>query len=119
MLDIGRKMLKIHDEKAGAVMEYEEYAEKSKKEYESLCMRCGACCGILNDPCRHLRKNEGQNSCFCSVYPERHGMHETVSGESFHCVEIREILHENWLGKENCAYFKRNSEAQPLLEIRS
>jgi hypothetical protein len=96
-------------------MDYEEYSEKRRIEHESLCMRCGACCGILNDPCQHLKKDDSQHSFFCSIYQERHGMHETISGESFHCVDIREILHENWLGKENCAYFKRVSSAQLVM----
>ncbi len=59
--------------------------------YEGLCKRCGACCGAFDDPCINLKKDTN-GKYYCSVYENRHGLQKTVSGKSFNCVSIRDIL---------------------------
>ncbi len=79
---------------------------KIQEKYENLCNRCGLCCGSANDPCVHLEKKG--NEFFCNIYDNRFGVHHTISGKEFRCVPIREIIHENWFGKEKCAYYFKN-----------
>ncbi|MFA5362698.1 MAG: hypothetical protein WC335_05560 [Candidatus Omnitrophota bacterium] len=78
-----------------------EYAE----EYESLCRRCGACCGAFDgDPCANLRKSADNNGYFCKVYDTRLGPQKTVSGKPFTCVLIRENLKKSSLPFPGCPY---------------
>ncbi|MBN1521901.1 MAG: hypothetical protein JW928_05145 [Candidatus Aureabacteria bacterium] len=84
-----------------------------EKNYESLCLQCGICCGILNDPCIHLKK-DGQLTR-CEVYSDRFREHTTVSGKTLRCIPIRNILHEDWLGKDRCAYVRALQQSCYLL----
>ena len=56
---------------------YHSLQEQQKKEWEELCLRCGACCGIFDDdPCQHLKKvKEGQ--FVCQIYDNRLGIQKT------------------------------------------
>jgi hypothetical protein len=88
-------------------MEQQAYLEKQQKlqnYYESLCKRCGACCGALSDePCARLvREPDGKYSC--SVYAQRIGLQRTVTGKEFHCVPIRDLRPN--LPFRGCAYFE-------------
>jgi len=82
------------------------YIRKQKEEeirYESLCNRCGACCGALDgDPCEELRRDDS-GKYFCSVYENRIGMHKTISGKQFACVPIRDLRPN--LPFRDCVYF--------------
>ena len=84
---------------------YQVYMKNKEEEYESLCKRCGRCCGVLNDPCVHLKKDE-EDKFFCEIYDHRLGEHKTQSGNTFQCVPVRKILHKDWVGKENCVYYQ-------------
>lgn len=78
--------------------------EKKFQEYENLCKRCGACCGLLDaDPCENLVLDKDKK-CFCKVYTNRFGLQKTLSGKYFLCVPIRKVLSENWTGSETCNY---------------
>ena len=85
---------------------YQKLQAEQLEEWESLCTRCGACCGALDgDPCEHLIElPDGKYSC--SIYNHRFGLHKTRSGRPFRCVPIRKILHKSWPGDECCAYKK-------------
>lgn len=73
------------------------------QEYEALCLRCGACCGIHDsDPCSNLVK-DASGSYFCRDYDNRLGIQTTVSGKTFTCVQIRDLLKFD-LPYSGCAY---------------
>ncbi|MFA5005238.1 MAG: hypothetical protein WC561_03810 [Candidatus Omnitrophota bacterium] len=82
------------------------YSQKQKEEqeqYESLCRRCGACCGAYSgDPCLNLEK-EPSGKYRCKVYENRIGMQKTVSGKNFACVPIRDLRPN--LPFKGCAYY--------------
>ncbi len=83
---------------------YESYLKKAQEENESLCKRCGACCGVVeNDPCVHLERRP-DNTYFCSIYDRRFGTHKTVHGNEFKCVPLRHIVFGFWDGASNCGY---------------
>lgn len=84
--------------------EYAQWMREKEAQWESLCTRCGACCGVVEgDPCEHLiQEDDGKYSC--SIYENRFGLHKTVSGRPFQCVPIRQILHKKWPGDECCGY---------------
>ena len=85
---------------------YQDYLKKKSEEHESLCRRCGCCCGVLDgDPCQHLVA-DGPNAYRCDIYENRIGLHKTKSGKEMKCVPIRDILFESWSGSENCIYKK-------------
>lgn len=90
--------------------EYQRLQEKLERQWEALCRRCGACCGAAEgDPCEHLVKlDNGEYSC--TIYTDRFSLHQTVSGRTFHCVPIRNILHQSWIGNSHCAYKKRPTQ---------
>lgn len=83
---------------------YADLMKKRHAEWEAKCMRCGACCGIIEgDPCEHLyQADDGLYAC--SIYKDRFGLHKTVSGKPFMCVPIRNILHTAWPGDQCCGY---------------
>jgi uncharacterized cysteine cluster protein YcgN (CxxCxxCC family) len=82
---------------------YQEYRRKKETEWEALCTRCGVCCGVYEDPCRHLLKaNDGKY--LCGIYPERFGERESISGKKFKCVHITQILSRSWFNDRFCAY---------------
>ena len=85
---------------------YEKVLADRDAAYESLCLRCGQCCGAHSeDPCRQLEKMpDGRYGC--KVYDRRHGLQETISGRSFMCVNIRNVI---TAGAEyyNCPYCRK------------
>ncbi|MDD5504069.1 MAG: hypothetical protein PHV77_02000 [Candidatus Omnitrophica bacterium] len=84
---------------------YAAYLELKEKEHESLCLRCGRCCGIPDDPCAHLEKI-GESVYACNTYANRLGRRKTISGKEFTCVHIKELIKKDAL-PENCAYLER------------
>jgi len=88
-------------------MDEEKYIKKLTEKdetFEAECLRCGKCCGLQDDPCRELRKRE-DGAYFCVDYAHRIGRHETVSGVSFNCVDIREHIGGHSL-RQDCGYRK-------------
>lgn len=86
---------------------YQFYLTQQERLWESLCGRCGACCGVVEgDPCEHLIE-ESNGHYQCSIYDNRFGIHKTKSGKAFECVPIRDILHKSWPG-DNCCGYKKN-----------
>ena len=83
---------------------YGNWHKQQERIWEAKCLRCGACCGIVEgDPCEHLvSTNDGKYAC--RIYENRFGLHKTISGKEFMCVPIRKILHESWPGDECCGY---------------
>lgn len=85
---------------------YQDLLRKWERQWESLCTRCGACCGVKEgDPCEHLQELSGGRYA-CAIYENRFGFHKTRSGRTFQCVPIRQILHKSWPGDECCGYKK-------------
>ena len=83
---------------------YDQWHDIQAKRWESLCGRCGACCGVTEgDPCEHLRGSR-KGEYFCSIYENRFGEHRTVSGKIFMCVPMRQLIHGSWPGDECCGY---------------
>lgn len=82
-----------------------EYQIEMEKWYESICRRCGKCCGVGDgDPCGRLVKMF-DGTYQCSKYEGRLGPQVTVSGKTFNCVMIREVLkHRETI--PDCAYRK-------------
>jgi uncharacterized cysteine cluster protein YcgN (CxxCxxCC family) len=71
---------------------YIETQDKAAAEYESLCRRCGTCCGAQGgDPCANLKEDAAGNYR-CVNYGVRLGVQKTVSGRQFTCVPIRDVL---------------------------
>jgi hypothetical protein len=86
--------------------EYISYQENKLKQFESLCVRCGSCCGAAdNDPCQHLILDK-DGKYFCNTYENRFGLQKSKSGREFLCVPIRQILFQSWSGSWKCAYKK-------------
>jgi uncharacterized cysteine cluster protein YcgN (CxxCxxCC family) len=84
---------------------YRSYLELKEKEYESICLMCGKCCGLLNDPCQHLQKLSA-NTYSCRIYDNRLGLHKTVKGNNFTCVPIKDLVKKDAL-PYGCAYSER------------
>ncbi|MDD5136444.1 MAG: hypothetical protein PHX20_05170 [Candidatus Omnitrophica bacterium] len=75
------------------------------REFESLCLRCGKCCGIDQDPCSQLAKTpDGRYTC--KIYAQRLGAQKTVSGHTFTCVPISEVMKKG-LPYSSCGYLTR------------
>ncbi len=86
---------------------YKQKQDDWQKEFESLCLRCGKCCGIEQDPCSNLAKtSDGRYTC--KVYTSRLGSQKTVSGRSFTCVPIGEVLKKG-MPNSMCGYLRRTS----------
>ena len=84
-------------------IDYQSCLAKYDVEYEKKCKRCGACCGTRNnDPCINLKKDLN-NLFFCTQYSERLGVQKTISGKSFICVPIRNLLKSGSVPTD-CAY---------------
>jgi hypothetical protein len=83
-------------------VEYEAYLKLKADEHESRCLRCGVCCGSLNDPCQHLQKLD-ENKYACKIYDNRLGTHKTIKGNNFTCVSIKDLIKKNATA-HNCAY---------------
>jgi len=84
---------------------YQEALQLKEKEWESLCKRCGGCCGAYDDPCRHLKKRI-RGEFYCQIYNRRFGTHTTLDGEEFECVFVKEILDSYWKKDHLCVYKK-------------
>jgi len=85
---------------------YDEDQKRRHLEYEALCKRCGACCGAKEgNPCEHLRK-EDNGLYLCDIYEGRFGLRKTTSGEPVLCVPMRDMLHQSWWGRSECAYVR-------------
>lgn len=71
---------------------YLKKLEESEKSYEMRCKRCGACCGATtSDPCLNLAK-DASGKYYCRVYDHRIGQQHTVSGKTFTCIPIKDVL---------------------------
>ncbi len=81
---------------------YTEYTEEKEKEFESVCKRCGSCCGANDDPCQNLVKL-GDGTFLCKAYDTRLGPQKTVSGNEFRCIPISYLIAGNAL-RPNCEY---------------
>ena len=87
--------------------QYLERQERQEAEYESLCRRCGACCGVKDgDPCEELVAEPDGLHYRCRIYESRLGPRKTLSGKTFTCVPLRDILGKSWGGHPECAYVK-------------
>ena len=86
------------------ISDYNKYLEDKEGEFEAICLKCGACCGALDDPCYNLVQTE-DGKYFCRDYDSRIGLQKTVSGNSFHCVSIREHITTGTL-HPGCSYSK-------------
>lgn len=76
--------------------------KKTREDFESLCKRCGACCGAGDDPCINLKRvNNGSFNCL--TYGSHLGFQITISGKAFNCVSIREHIQNETLPK-GCGY---------------
>lgn len=85
---------------------YLEYQTRKFIEYENLCRRCGACCGIKDgDPCENLSLAP-EGSYYCSIYENRFGIRRTIAGREISCVPIRRIIHKTWMGRAECGYVR-------------
>lgn len=72
-------------------------------EHEGLCKRCGKCCGAgTQEPCSNLAL-EPSGKYYCKSYENRLGMQRTISGRTFTCVNIRDVLAKG-LPHEGCGY---------------
>jgi hypothetical protein len=80
----------------------QEYFKSKEVEWEDLCIRCGGCCGAFDDPCKHLKKERG-GSYFCNIYASRLGVRQTVGGEIFNCVPVKEIIRTYWKNDHLCS----------------
>ena len=85
---------------------YETYQKEKLEAFESVCRRCGACCGSEDgDPCSNLMRNpDGKYAC--KTYGNRLGVQKTVYGMIFNCVPIRDLIKDGAL-RETCAYNER------------
>lgn len=82
---------------------YLESAQKAQSEYESVCRRCGRCCGVGNDPCVKLAL-QIDGSYLCADYDNRLGKQKTIGGNEFTCVQIRDHVSLGY-AIEGCPYF--------------
>jgi hypothetical protein len=90
------------------IKKYHDWQDRSLREREDSCRRCGACCGLVEgDPCEQLGL-DSQGLAFCHIYENRFGVRHSRSGRKFLCVPIRDILHQYWPGCVCCAYKKQN-----------
>lgn len=81
--------------------------EIDQNEFEDICIRCGACCGVYDgDPCIHLHRDENWQY-YCDQYEDRLGMQRTISGREIECISILEMLDDEWIGDHLCGYKKK------------
>jgi len=75
---------------------------KYDSEREKKCRRCGVCCGATDGhPCEHLVLRP--DGYWCEIYPYRFGPHRTVTGQSFNCVPVEQVIKRTG-GPKGCAY---------------
>jgi len=83
---------------------YQKYLQNKAVTEESICKRCGICCGANNDPCVNLARDK--NGLYrCLVYENRLGPQRTVSGKIFTCVLIKDNIRAGF-SHVDCAYLK-------------
>lgn len=84
------------------------HLEKKEKEWEKLCMHCGGCCGAYDDPCLYLKKDkkDKKDKFYCKIYIGRFGLRNSLKGEEFNCVPVKEILSTHWKKDYLCVYKK-------------
>ena len=82
---------------------YQAYQKRMDKEFESICRRCGRCCGSEDDPCANLAKNSDGVTYYCRAYDDRIGPQKTVAGNYFNCCTIRDNIRMGVIRPE-CAY---------------
>lgn len=83
---------------------YIKKLEEKKQILESLCLRCGQCCGSRDgDPCLFLEKDK-QDKYFCGIYETRLGPKKTISGYSFNCIPIEKAIRESDSVPATCPY---------------
>jgi uncharacterized cysteine cluster protein YcgN (CxxCxxCC family) len=82
---------------------YDRRQMEESAEYEALCRHCGTCCGSKGlDPCANLiRKNDGTFAC--RNYETRIGVQHTVTGKTFTCIPIRDVI-KFGIPFEGCGY---------------
>ncbi len=81
---------------------YTKYMAAKEEDFESLCKKCGECCGVSDDPCsRLMAADDGTHAC--NDYHERLGAQKTASGKTFTCVPIREHIAARSI-RPMCAY---------------
>ena len=86
---------------------YDRFQGAAFNEFESLCHRCGACCGAHDDPCSNLIREPG-GRYVCGDYANRLASQKTLSGVSFNCVPIREHISGGTL-RTGCGYAGLNN----------
>ena len=74
--------------------------------FESLCLRCGRCCGAEQDPCANLIKDDS-GKYVCKNYDDRLGAQKTISGNAFTCVPIGEVIKKG-MPNSSCGYISGN-----------
>ena len=93
---IARNQLLILQEES-----YFKVLEQKNKEWEDLCIRCGGCCGVFDDPCVHLGKNKDNKVC-CEIYANRLGLRKTIKDEEFKCIPVKAIIYTYWKNEHLC-----------------
>ena len=84
---------------------YNRWHENAEQQHETLCRRCGRCCGSTDgDPCSKLIKNR-DGTYSCSDYANRLGQQSTVSGKTFECVPIQDVKKAGGL-RPGCGYIQ-------------
>ncbi len=86
-------------------LKYQNTLKQKEEEWESLCIRCGGCCGAYDDPCQHL-KEDARGKFYCAIYDKRFGPQKTVGGNGFNCVFVKEIINTRWSNDHLCIYKK-------------
>ena len=84
--------------------DYQKYLYIKEQEFENLCIKCGICCGITEDPCSKLAKNKDE-TYYCTNYENRLGPQYTIGSNSFNCITIKEIFKKHH-GFIKCGYYK-------------
>ena len=85
---------------------YKQKQNEWLAEFEALCKRCGACCGVETDPCANLVKSP-DGGYTCKIYEDRLGAQKTVSGKNFTCVPINEVINKG-MPHSVCGYITLN-----------
>jgi len=86
--------------------ELERHLKTKEDEFEAVCVRCGACCGAFDgDACLHLKK-DSLGKYYCDTYETRLGPQVTVTGKSFECVPIKDVLRYSYTREQKCAYLE-------------
>ena len=87
------------------LIRYNKWMAVKNIESEDQCLRCGACCGAVDDPCENLHK-DANGKYYCRAYAQRFGQWHTVSGKELTCIPIRAKIAQgdSWPGDEHCGY---------------